>query len=97
MNIAKRQSIALAILGATFAVTVAGSAANAAEKKEKCFGIAKAGENSCAAANGSHSCSGQAKVDFDGGEWKLVDEGTCVKLGGKTQPFAGKSNSGENQ
>ncbi|MSO98533.1 MAG: DUF2282 domain-containing protein [Rhodospirillaceae bacterium] len=27
---------------------------------EKCYGISKAGENSCTAANGSHGCAGQS-------------------------------------
>ena len=33
--------------------------------KEKCYGIAKAGKNDCAAANGSHSCAGQAKAETE--------------------------------
>ena len=28
-----------------------------AQEKEKCFGIAKAGQNDCASINGSHSCA----------------------------------------
>ena len=50
--------------------------------KEKCYGIAKAGENACA-ANG-HSCQGQAKVDNDPAEWKNVPKGECEKMGGST-------------
>lgn len=52
--------------------------------KEKCYGVAKAGENSCASANGSHGCAAHAKVDNDPNEWKFVDAGTCEGLGGKT-------------
>ena len=48
--------------------------------KEKCFGVAKAGENGCA-ANG-HSCQGQAKADNDPAEWKNVGKGECEKMGG---------------
>ena len=50
--------------------------------KEKCFGVAKAGKNDCA-ANG-HSCAGQSKVDNDPTEWKYVPKGECEKMGGKT-------------
>ena len=50
--------------------------------KEKCFGIAKAGQNDCANLAGTHSCAGQAKVDNDKGEWKYVAAGTCAKMGG---------------
>jgi uncharacterized membrane protein len=52
--------------------------------KEKCFGIAKAGANDCASADGAHSCAGQARVDKDGYDWKYVAKGTCEKEGGKT-------------
>lgn len=58
--------------------------------KEKCYGIAKAGQNDCGAANGSHSCAGQAKTDNDPKEWKYVPKGTCEKEGGSTKPPAKK-------
>ena len=52
--------------------------------KEKCFGIAKAGQNDCANMAGTHSCAGQAKTDKDPGDFKIVAKGTCEQLGGKT-------------
>ncbi len=64
--------------------------AQAAEQKEKCYGIAKAGQNDCATATGSHSCAGQAKADKDPNEWKYVAKGTCEKEGGSTKPAAKK-------
>lgn len=51
--------------------------------KEKCFGVAKAGHNDCASANGSHSCAGEAKTDNAAGDWNSVAKGTCEKMGGK--------------
>ena len=54
----------------------------AAADKDKCFGIAKAGQNDCASISGAHSCAGQAKVDMDKGEWKYVAKGTCKDMGG---------------
>ena len=54
----------------------------AAQEKEKCFGIAKAGQNDCASAFGVHSCAGQAKVDMDKAEWKYVAKGTCKTMKG---------------
>ena len=54
----------------------------AAAEKEKCFGIAKAGQNDCASISGVHSCAGQSKVDMDKGEWKFVPKGTCKELNG---------------
>lgn len=56
----------------------------AAQEKEKCFGIAKAGQNDCASVNGVHSCAGQSKVDNDKGEWKYVAKGTCKQMKGLT-------------
>lgn len=50
--------------------------------KEKCYGIAKAGQNDCANLAGTHSCAGQSKVDNDKGEWKYVAKGTCKQMGG---------------
>lgn len=78
----KRHALLAAALST---VCVAGMvhAADAGADKEKCFGIAKAGQNDCAAANGSHSCAGQAKKDKDPAEWKYVAKGTCEKAGGK--------------
>ena len=52
--------------------------------KEKCFGIAKAGQNDCANLSASHSCAGQSKVDMGADEWKYVAKGTCLELGGKS-------------
>ena len=48
--------------------------------KEKCFGIAKAGQNDCANLSGSHSCAGQSKVDMGKDEWKYVAAGTCKTM-----------------
>ncbi|MFM7505554.1 MAG: DUF2282 domain-containing protein [Rubrivivax sp.] len=58
--------------------------------KEKCYGIAKAGQNDCANLNGSHSCAGQSKVDNDPGEWKYVAKGTCKDMKGMTAEEAMK-------
>jgi uncharacterized membrane protein len=50
--------------------------------KEKCYGVAEAGQNDCGNLAGTHSCAGQSKVDNDPGEWKLVAKGTCESIGG---------------
>jgi uncharacterized membrane protein len=54
----------------------------AAQEKEKCYGIAKAGQNDCANLAGTHSCAGQSKVSDDKGEWKYVAKGTCKDMKG---------------
>jgi len=67
-------------------IVSAGVAMNAealSSDKEKCYGIAKAGKNDCAAADGSHGCAGHASVDNSPVEWKAVKKGECAEMGGK--------------
>ncbi|WP_332854782.1 BufA1 family periplasmic bufferin-type metallophore [Duganella sp. S19_KUP01_CR8] len=83
----KRQALIAAALATVCAASVGSASAataSASAEKEKCFGIAKAGQNDCASANGSHSCAGQSKTDNGAAEWKYVAKGTCEKAGGKT-------------
>lgn len=56
--------------------------------KEKCYGIAKAGQNDCGNLAGTHSCAGQSKVDNDKGEWKYVAAGTCKSMSGMSMEEA---------
>ena len=56
--------------------------AKAPEGQEKCYGVAKAGQNDCATAK--HACAGIAQADKDPADWKMVAKGTCEKVGGKT-------------
>ena len=49
--------------------------------KEKCYGVAKAGQNDCGTAR--HTCAGKATRDNAPDEWKYVPKGTCQKIGGK--------------
>jgi uncharacterized membrane protein len=91
----------LVVSSALASVLALGLAAPAAAQdkataKEKCYGIAKAGQNDCANLAGTHSCAGQSKVDNDPGEWKYVAAGTCKGLKGMTAQearakMAGKS------
>ncbi|SLN73245.1 BufA1 family periplasmic bufferin-type metallophore [Oceanibacterium hippocampi] len=67
-------AVALAV-SATAIVSPASAAA-----KEKCFGIALAGQNDCAAGAGT-TCAGTSKVDYQGNAWKLVPAGDCMKFG----------------
>lgn len=76
----KRQALIAAALTAVCAANT--GSAIAADDKEKCYGVAKAGQNDCAAADGSHACSGLATADKSPVEWKYVAKGTCEKAGG---------------
>ena len=45
-------------------------------RKDKCFGIALAGENDCAAGAGT-SCEGTSTTDFQANSWTYAPKGTC--------------------
>jgi len=76
-----------ALLGAAACAALA-APAQAADMKpamdkpamEKCYGVAKAGKNDCAA--GDHSCAGQATKDFDKASFVSLPAGACAKLAG---------------
>lgn len=70
----------LAIAGAITAAAILASApASAKDKMEKCYGVALAGENDCAAGPGT-SCEGTSSVDYQGNAWKFVPAGTCESI-----------------
>lgn len=71
------KTIALAVAAAA-AISGMTTAAHAAGK-EKCYGVALAGENGCAAGPGT-TCAGTSTVDYQGNAWSLVDEGTCASI-----------------
>lgn len=45
-------------------------------RKDKCYGIALAGENDCKAGKGT-SCEGTSTVDFQGNAWTYAPKGVC--------------------
>ena len=73
------------IFAATLAAAVSAAlvtpaqAAPAKAAMEKCYGVAKAGKNDCAAGAGT-SCAGTSSRDYQGNAWKLVKAGTCLKI-----------------
>jgi uncharacterized membrane protein len=46
---------------------------------DKCYGVALAGKNDCAAGAGT-TCAGTSKVDYDTKAWKYVAKGTCESM-----------------
>jgi uncharacterized membrane protein len=71
------QSKTLVIAGALAAALSSGIAS--AQENEKCFGVSLAGQNDCAAGEGT-TCAGTSKVDYQGNAWKLVPAGTCETM-----------------
>lgn len=66
---------AVLALGATAAV----AQSQARPEMEKCYGVAKAGQNDCAAGPGT-SCAGTSTRDYQGNAWKHVPKGTCTAI-----------------
>lgn len=79
-----QRHIVSSALASVLALGLVGTAAAQDKGKEKCYGIAKAGQNDCANLSGSHSCAGQSKVDMGADEWKYVAKGTCKDMKGMT-------------
>ncbi len=72
------QTKTLAVASA-LACAMSFTVAHAEGEMEKCFGVAMAGQNDCAAGEGT-TCAGTSKVDYQGNAWTLVPVGTCVTM-----------------
>ncbi len=79
-----------ALLGAAVAAAItvgatSGSIIHSAtaqdQAPEKCYGVAKAGLNDCAAGPGT-SCAGTSTVDGQDNAWMYVLSGSCEKIVG---------------
>jgi uncharacterized membrane protein len=86
----RRHSLAIAAFAlaavASGATLAQDKGASAKAEQEKCYGVAKAGQNDCAAGPGT-TCAGTSKVDYQGNAWKMVAKGTCTTI--KTPKGAG--------
>jgi uncharacterized membrane protein len=78
-----RSHVAAALAVAALCAGAAQAAENATSQDgkamEKCYGVALAGKNDCAAGPGT-TCAGTAKADYQGNAWKLVPAGTCTSI-----------------
>jgi uncharacterized membrane protein len=89
----REQMIRSAIAGVFAAGVACSTSAFADDMKgmEKCWGVAKAGQNDCGSNKTAHACAGQSKKDYDPNDFKAVKTGTCTKMGGSlTQGKPGK-------
>ena len=77
----------LALSAAALGALAAGAAARAQPPAQpmdkpafdKCYGVAMAGKNDCAAGPGT-TCAGTSKMDYQGNAWKNVPAGTCTGI-----------------
>jgi uncharacterized membrane protein len=78
MNMSNAHRVVSLVLSAGIVTATAASPLVAAKvEKEKCYGIAKTGQNDCAAGPGT-SCAGTSTRDYQGDAWKLVKKGSCT-------------------
>ena len=72
-------------LGSALSLSALSTSAHAADDMQKCFGVAEAGKNDCAAGAGT-SCAGTSKTKDQANAWKLVPAGTCTQTPSTTSP-----------
>lgn len=76
----KTVATAAIVAGAlTAALSIAASTQPAQAAKLKCYGVAMAGKNDCAAGPGT-TCAGTSKVDGQGNAWKYVEAASCEEV-----------------
>jgi uncharacterized membrane protein len=81
-------ALAAAFAAPTLALAQGGPAPAPKFTAEKCYGLAKAGQNDCA-STGNNSCAGTSKVNADPRAWIYVPAGYCQRIvGGSTKPKA---------
>jgi uncharacterized membrane protein len=79
-RIAIASALAAAVAAPSIATSLSAAPATAPSfKAEKCYGIAKAGKNDCA-ATGNNSCAGTSKVNADPNAWVFMPEGYCARI-----------------
>ena len=86
-----RSDLAAALIAALALSSAATAQTPPADKptgKEKCYGVAKAGQNDCASVIASHTCAGQGRAALDSRGWRFVPAGTCKQLGGLSEEEA---------
>ena len=85
-----RNTYLYSALVAAVSISIANAETSAPENnREKCYGVAKAGENDCNGYDSEgveHGCPAWTLKDNDPYGWSYVLKGTCEKMGGKLSP-----------
>lgn len=75
-------------LASALSLGLVGQVAAQEKGKDKCYGVAKAGQNDCGNLSGTHTCSGQSKESLSANDWKYVAKGTCKDMKGLSESEA---------
>ena len=79
-----QKALVAAAVAGLFTLGAQGALAQSKDQ-EKCWGLAKAGQNDCGSNKTAHSCAGQSKKDYDPDDFKVTKAGTCVQMGGSLE------------
>ena len=79
MNTITKLSLAASLATALAGFAVMPASADDLAATEKCYGVALAGQNDCAAGPGT-TCAGTSTIDYQGNAWKAVPAGTCATM-----------------
>ena len=91
-----QRTIITAAITSLFALGIATSSPSAsAADEEKCWGVAKAGQNACNSNKSKHSCAGHSKIDNDPSDYLPLPVGSCLKIGGMLEPAVDKNSPAE--
>ncbi|MEZ5871082.1 MAG: DUF2282 domain-containing protein [Nitratireductor sp.] len=75
----KKASVSAAVVAGALTAALSMAATTPAHAASmKCFGVALAGQNDCAAGAGT-TCAGTSKVDYQGNAWKTVKTDDKIK------------------
>ncbi len=80
--------IVTSALATALGLGLAGQAGAQEKGKEKCYGVAKAGQNDCGNISGTHTCAGQSKDGMSVNDWKYVAKGSCKGMKGLSEAEA---------
>lgn len=81
-------ALAAAIIAPSVSMAQGGPAPTPSFKAEKCYGLARAGQNDCA-STGNNSCAGTSRANADPRAWIYTPAGYCQRLvGGSLKPKA---------
>jgi uncharacterized membrane protein len=81
-------ALAAAVMAPSALMAQGGPAPAPSFKAEKCYGLARAGQNDCA-STGSNSCAGTSRANADPRAWIYMPAGYCERIvGGSLKPKA---------
>jgi uncharacterized membrane protein len=83
----KKKVLTSAIIAGAVSLAAGSAGVANAANKVKCYGVAPAGKNDCAARG--HSCGGHSSESYSYKEWAVKTEEECKEMHGSLRPMEG--------